>query len=125
MRTRVTSLALALSLLSPLAMAQTVGFDDYDVDNDGLLSEQEFMGSASDFGAFDTWDNDSDGLLSDDEWGSIGLNEDFGTWDDDDDGFLNEDEYYSGTFDTFDENENGHWEDGEWDDAGDAGLIDV
>lgn len=69
-------------------------YDEWDVDNDDLLDEDELYG-----GLYDTWDLDGDGLIGEDEFGEsverwfTETDYDFAAWDADDDGFLDEDEF--------------------------------
>lgn len=128
MRAKTACLAVALSALSPLALAQggsASGFDAYDTDESGAVERQEFLGAIDGISTFRDWDMDGDGQISESEFQDIGLDGNFIDWDTNRDSYVDDNEFYSGTFETFDEDESGHWQAGEWDDAGDAGLLDV
>ena len=70
-----TALTAALSLTT--AMAQD-DFVEWDLDDDGLLTEEEFLEGWGDDGDFREWDLNGDGVLTADEY-------DFGAGEDDDD----------------------------------------
>lgn len=124
MMKRLTStLLLALLFLAGCAPA---AYEEWDVDNDSYLAEDEVEA-----GVFDDWDTDDDSYLSEDEWGvaDTGVFEDdwndFGVWDDDNDGLLSDDEWgvgfdESGVFDDWDTDDDGLLSD---DEIGDAGII--
>jgi Ca2+-binding EF-hand superfamily protein len=124
MRAKTLYLALAVSAASSVAVAQTA-FDAYDVDESGAVERQEFLGAIDDIGTFRQWDTDGNGKISEDEFRDIGLDGDFIDWDTNQDTNLDENEFYTGTFDTYDQDQSGIWEDNEWDDADDAGLLDI
>ena len=69
-------------------------YDEWDVDNDDLLDEDELYG-----GLYDTWDLDGDGLIGEDEFGEsverwlTEADYDFEAWNTDDNDFLHEDEF--------------------------------
>jgi hypothetical protein len=80
-------------------------FDDWDLDNDNLLNEDEFTVSY-----YETWDLDNDGILEKNEWdtavadfGVTGA--DWDAWDADADGVLEMEEFETGfgTFNYFDD----------------------
>ena len=100
-------------------------FDTADTNNDGSVSKDEFYGLVSDAGIYSDWDYDSDGFIDENEYGDIGLDEDFDALDADDNAYVDSGELYDGYFSLYDEDEDGHWNDLEWDDAGDAGLFDL
>ncbi len=123
MKGRFTTL-LALSLASSMTFAAgSLSFED--ANSDGKVSKDEYQNSLSDAGVYSDWDADNDGLLTDEEFDEAGFDNDFTAWDADNSDYLDAGEVYDGYFDSFDENENGHWNAGEWDDAGDEGFFDV
>ena len=91
---RTFTLALALTL--PLALAacnaepeESEAVEDYQEDVQGPIQEevgQELTG-------YDSYDLDNDGLLSNDEYDAGIGDDDFGTYDTNADGFLDDDEY--------------------------------
>lgn len=117
-------LVTVIVLASGLAFGET-SFDSYDTNNDDQLTKDEFYGLTSDVGIYSDWDTNGDGVVDETEFNEIGIDADFDTWDANGDGTLGEDEVYDGTFEYYDENEDGHWDGNEWDDAGDAGWLDV
>ena len=80
------------------------GFDRWDVNNDEYLDETEFRTIYSEGAFYDDWDADDDGLLSDNELNE-GI---FNTYDADNDGILNNEEYdawntaWGGDYDYYD-----------------------
>ena len=75
---------------SELVTNDAVGrFDEWDINDDQMLDQNEFETVANDAGFYNEWDADADGFLSDDE-----LNEGiYGVYDEDDDGVFSEDEF--------------------------------
>lgn len=123
MKTRIITL-LAFSLASTMTFAAG-SFTYNDGNDDGKISKDEYYGTLSDAGIYSDWDTDNDGLLTEEEFDEIGYDYDFGAWDYDDNEYLDATELYEGYYDTYDEDEDGHWNAGEWDDAGDDGFFDV
>lgn len=123
MKLRITSF-IALSLASTMALAAS-GSSVQDANSDGNISKDEFFGSMSDVGVYSDWDSDNDGLLTEDEFNELDWDYDFATWDADSNTYLDAGEFYDGYYNSYDEDENGHWDENEWDDAGDGGLFDV
>ncbi len=80
--------ALALSLTAVPSMAQERNWDG---DEDGMITRDEFDAGWSQEGAFDEWDADDDGILSEDEFGD-GV---YGRYDRDDSGDWDVDEWES------------------------------
>ena len=113
-----------LTFSVPAALAQSA-FETNDVNDDGMLSKDEFYGLVTDAGIYPDVDLDSDGLIERHEWDELGLDEDFAEWDEDENEYLGADEFYDGYFFSFDDDEDRHWDGNEWDDAGDEGLFDV
>jgi hypothetical protein len=144
MRKQTISLALALSLAFPLALAQ--GAQGGGADNDARATGGAMGGTGSNMGSvdqnqdnrvtqdellvvlvddFEQADANRDRQLDQNEFNTLGTGQDFDAWDTNNDDYIDDNEFYTGTFDTYDENENAHWEEGEWDDAGSAGWFDV
>lgn len=91
------------ALLAGPAVAQDMGYDDWDADGDGALSEDEFMTGFGEVGAYDSWDEDGDGSLTEDEF-NAGI---FDSYDDDDSGVIEEPEFGDANDDMGDE---GFWD---------------
>lgn len=94
-------------------------YNDIDLDNDELLSEDEFGAGYGQWYAdtgldFDDLDADTDGFLTEDEFG-IGLDDwgaetnlaSFDTWDADASGMLEDNEFYGGLSETWDTDRDG------------------
>ncbi len=64
-------------------------FNEWDLNNDGRLDNEEFEAVVDDVGLFDSWDINDDGLIEDQELSS-GV---FDSFDADDDGLLDDEEY--------------------------------
>ncbi len=111
-----------LILGSGVAMADGL---DFDADANGTVDRGEYYIGAGATGQYNTWDMNDDGLLDENEYGRIDADWRFDDLDADDNDFLDAGEWYDATFDAFDDNEDGHWDGDEWDDAGDAGFWDV
>lgn len=86
MRALVTMTALALVMSGGVAFAQ---MEEYDTDNDQMITESEFTQNAPIGDQFSEWDEDGDGLLSEEEFGSAV----FGTYDEDDDDTWTQEEF--------------------------------
>lgn len=114
---------LALSFTSSIALAAG-DFEFKDANKDGNLDRNEYYGSMADAGIFYEWDTDDDGLLSEDEFAEIDNDYDFATWDLDDNNYLDAAEVYDGYYTAYDLDEDGHWDGDEWDDAGEDGFWD-
>lgn len=70
-------------------------FNEWDINNDGRLEEEEFNVVVDQVGLFDRWDTNDDGWIEGQEL-SVGV---FDTFDTDDDGLLDDEEY--GTWEDF------------------------
>lgn len=116
---------LSLALASTGAFAAEWGFNEWDGDGDGALTEEEFGAGFENAGLFNTWDENGDGVLAEDEWSNIGVDADYASWDENGDGALAEDEFETGLYNTWDDNADGVIGAEEWDDAGDEGWFDV
>lgn len=58
---------------------------------------------------FDDWDTDNDGLISEGEYtDALGPDDDFIDWDDDGDGMLSDNELNDGIYDRYDMNQDGY-----------------
>lgn len=101
----IGSAALAATMAAgTVAYAEDNGWADWDADQSGDISQDEWDTGFEDEGLYSDWDADGDGALNEDEFGT-GI---FNTYDRDGDGVWNEEEY----------NAFG-------DDAGDGGFWDV
>ncbi len=119
--------ALALGMLfatfgAGVATADT--FENTDANSDDMITSDEYHRSADEMGVFSDWDMNDDGLLGENEWNDD-FDYDYDNWDEDNDGYLDSNEFYTGTYEYYDEDEDGHWDGDDWDDAGDDGLFDV
>jgi hypothetical protein len=77
MKTSLTRLLGATALTAALSLTPAMAQDDFgewDLDGDGLLTEEEFLEGWGDDGDFSEWDLDGDGVLTEDEY-RIGLEE--------------------------------------------------
>ena len=103
--------ALAAPLLlagcSAPATAPPVGFDTYDADGDGFVTDDEFYGGFAASPYYAGYDADGDGLINDAEFGATGFGYDYATYDLDGDGYLADDEFYGGVYDTWDADRDG------------------
>ncbi len=93
--------------------------DDSFLSNDEW-GETEFYFTGKDYGAFNEWDINNDGMLDEEEFevvvDKVGL---FDSWDINDDGWLEDQELSSGVFDSFDADDDGLLDDeeyGTWED---------
>ncbi len=130
MTLRKTSLALGVMLALGSGSALAATFDTADSNGNGKISKDEYYGYVGDIGVYGDWDLNDDGLLSDDEWAEVDYDFDYdydslSAWDDDDDGLLDDNEVYEGTFADFDLDDDDYLDADEWDDAGDSGWLDV
>ena len=87
-------------------------FDDWDDDDDGLLSESEFEAGLDDKGVFGEFDQNDDERLDEQEFTvsaqDYGLqNVNFNTFDNDNDDFVENNEFERGLFNTYDVDESG------------------
>lgn len=124
MKLKMIALAAAIAFSGSAMAATTLDFDTVDANGDGNLTLDEFYGSASDAGLYSDWDLDNDGLIEENEFDEFGADWDYDTWDASGDGYLDSGEFYDGYYATFDANEDGHWDGLEWDDAGESGIFD-
>ena len=118
----VTAFAISAMLASGSAAA---AFSDWDANNDGQLSKDEYYSGVNDAGIYADIDTDNDGFVDKGEVDAAGIDGDWDAWDADNDGYVDSDEFYEGVWTSYDVNEKGHWDGGEWDDAGDEGWFDV
>jgi Ca2+-binding EF-hand superfamily protein len=118
------AVALGLVMGSTSAFAQK-DFSNWDNDNNGAVSQQEFAQGIKKQGFFDRWDDDGNGQLNRDEFQEVGANTDFETFDANNDDYLTEDEFSTGFYDTWDADNDTMLSENEWDDASDEGWFDV
>lgn len=76
--------------------AGTNYYEDWDLDDDNFLNDDEFTTSF-----YNTWDTDNDGAIEEAEWTTVTAdynleNADWATWDADGDGLLEENEFDTG-----------------------------
>lgn len=83
-------------------------FEDWDADNDNMLSQNEFGFGETEW--FDTWDVNDDQMLNEDEY----YGGTYETWDTNDDSLLDEDEYYGGLYNAWDTDDSGYIEETEY-----------
>lgn len=76
--------AVAIAAMSTSALAQ-----EWDMDGDGMLNQDEWNTGWNESGVFNDWDGDGDGMLTSDEF-NTGV---YGGYDRDGDGMLNDEEY--------------------------------
>lgn len=101
------------ALTAPPALADRFG--DWDRDESGSISRDEFRAGLSDTGAYDRWDSDGDAALTRQEFHARigdepsfpeGSSDDpdamYDTWDADRDTTLKESEFQDGYYDTYD-----------------------
>lgn len=120
MKTPITAFTLALLLSTAPAGAQTdaeAGWDTWDADASGAISQEEFRSKAEETGLFGIWDENDDDQISSEEYGN-GL---FSVLDDDDDGALTVSEWDEGIDRIFGE-QAANLETSAWDDDGDGTI---
>ena len=83
------TLAAATFSLSLVSAAAAADFESWDENRDGQIEATEFNNDLRDRGVFTNWDADEDGVLSEDEFNE-GV---YGYYDEDDDGLFSENEY--------------------------------
>ena len=125
---KLTLMILAIGSFSLQAQNDRNGnFEDWDNNQDGYVSDNEFEDTWEKDNYFGDWDQDGDDVLSEDEWNS-GVdnyyndsngwddndNNSFAAWDQDNNGELDENEFTEGTYDTWDENNNNRIENNEY-----------
>ncbi|MBZ9567593.1 hypothetical protein [Modicisalibacter tunisiensis] len=116
----ITGILIALTSTGAFA-----SFTSQDSDGNGKISRDEFYGSAADVGTYSDWDLNDDGLLDENEFGELDVDWDYDTWDANDDDYVDSGEFYDGIYDTYDVNDDGEWDDSEWDDADEDGVFDM
>ncbi|MDV6315624.1 hypothetical protein [Idiomarina sp. HP20-50] len=119
------SLALGIAFALGSSGAMAAPMNQPDADNNGKISKAEYYGYVDDIGIYDDWDLDNDNLLEEDEWHDLDYDYNFTSWDIDNDGYLDDNEFLDGTFDYYDIDDDNFLNDEEWDDAGEAGWFDV
>lgn len=112
---------LGLIFIASPATAQDCEFDNWDVNNDSYLDEDEFFDAYDEVGYYDTWDDDDNDSLSETEW-EVAADEhlsayDFGAfsdWDTNGDGTVSENEFQEGLFELIDQNSDGQIGEDDW-----------
>ncbi|MFD2513246.1 hypothetical protein ACFSRY_05165 [Pontibacter locisalis] len=94
-------------------------YDTWDTNNDNRLDENEWKTATSDFGMENedwiTWDGNADGVLDEVEFGTnFAKNGWFNSWDTDRNSMLTEREYTDGLFGLWDENRDGMLDENEY-----------
>lgn len=85
------------------------GFNTYDTDGDGFVTDDEFGVGFANTPYYGTYDLDNDGLLDANEFGvgTADFGYDYNAFDLDGDGYVNDDEFYGGVYNTFDVDNDG------------------
>jgi len=92
----------------------------------GSLDQNEFIDRVSERGVFEDWDVNDDNQLSEDEWSQHDeYNLIYESWDQDGDGQLSENEFHEGLYRHYDGNNSGDIEEKEWSEAKNAGWMDI
>ena len=92
-------------------------FDEWDTDNNGVISQSNYKAAWTELQYYETWDTNADGVLDPDEW-NLGLQRFgydpsepvygyFNDWDVDGNNRLREEEFSDELFELWDENQNG------------------
>lgn len=119
-------LVIAATLVSTSLYAKDVTFDSMDDNGDGKISKDEFHGNIADAGTFSQYDKDGDGSLTIDEFFHTGYDNGlYGDWDANNDDQLDAYEWGKGSFDYYDDDEDGQWNTDEWDAADKDGFWDL
>lgn len=99
--------------VSPVAAAD-VG--DWDVNEDGDITEEEYDSTYAESGAFDRWDLDGDGVIVESEFDGLEPGrETFERWDEDNDGLIDTEKLDTAVYGGFDLDEDGTVTRDEWD----------
>jgi hypothetical protein len=122
MQAPIAAAVLAAGVAGPaLADVSDGGFGDWDVNDDGLVSRQEFQLGMGVLGVFRRWDSDHDGMLSDEEYRARppeALEDQdadvWNAWNLDGDDLLEEREVGSGYFGRYDRDGSGGLDRAEW-----------
>lgn len=83
-------------------------YEDWDMDNDGIVTDEEFYPMFDEVGYYKAWDYDNDGLVEYTEWENTLVDYDFldddyyYDWDMDGDGVLDYDEFNKGIYTLWD-----------------------
>ncbi|HEX6983060.1 MAG TPA: hypothetical protein VF181_09890 [Balneolaceae bacterium] len=112
---------LGLVFVASPAVAQDCEFDNWDVNNDDYLDEEEFYDAYDEVGYYDEWDSDDDDSLSETEW-EMAADEHLGAydsgkfsdWDTDGNGMISEPELQEGLFELIDQDSNGQIGGDDW-----------
>lgn len=116
---------IGLALASTGALAQELGFNDWDADANGVINQSEWNSGLAQNDLFGTYDANDDGVLDEQEWGDIGTNLGFNEWETDNQEGISENEFGTGLWGEYDADQSGDWAENEWDDADEEGWFDV
>lgn len=116
-----TAALIALISIASPALAQDCGLDNWDEDDNGELTDDEFETALVEVDYFGAWDADADGTLTEDEW-TTGTDKylvdydvgDFSEWDTDDNDLLSDEEFNEGVFNLADENDDNLIDGNDW-----------
>lgn len=97
-------IGLSLTLASTVTFAESPSFEEFDLDSDGLISQDELYRGLEDRGSFARIDADSDGIIDEAEIADVGI--DASSWDINGTD-IGESEFNSGIFDRLDANQDG------------------
>lgn len=119
---------LAMAVIVALGSASLLACSPNDADNevDGSIDKNEFIDRVSEVGVFEEWDVNDDDHLSQqelsqhDEYNLI-----YKSWDEDGDGQLSEDEFHEGLYTHYDGNNDDSIDQNEWNQAKNAGWMSV
>lgn len=112
---------LTLTFAAAPVLAQNCEYDEWDVNDDEYLDEDEFLTAYDDVGYYGTWDEDDDDALTLSEW-EAGVDEhldafepgNLNDWDEDGDGEISEDELHDGLFQLLDDDNDGLLGEDDW-----------
>jgi len=119
---------LTMAFIFALGSASFLGCTPDDANNEvnESLDQNEFIDRVSERGVFDDWDVNDDNQLSEDEWSQHDeYNLIYESWDQDGDGQLSENEFHEGLYRHYDGNNSGDIEEKEWSEAKNAGWMDI
>lgn len=112
---------IGLTFIASPAAAQDCEFDNWDVNSDDYLDEDEFFDAYDEVGYYNEWDEDDDDSLSESEW-EMAADEHlaaydsgkFSDWDTDGNGNISESELQEGLFELIDQDNDGRIGGDDW-----------